>query len=126
MTPVPFSPGMLAWLDNVETTPYWRAADLPRMRMALADAAARYGMTNHQLALVFIDMSIKMNRVVQGEQEQVALDDEIEELMAGTWEPPGDEDEHSCEIGIRAASFGVQLAVLAAVATREERGRPPV
>jgi len=123
---IQLSPAMIAWLDNVETTPHWRAADLGILNIALDDAAERYGMTRHHLAVLFIELSVKVNGIIQGEQKQVPVDVEIEELLAGTWEPPDDEDSHSCEVGMRAATFGVQLAVMAAIATREERGRPPV
>lgn len=124
---IQLTPAMIGWLDHVETTPYWTNADLGMLNIAVDDAADRYGVTRLQLALVFIDLSVKMHHVVQGDQYSLPLDAEIAQLMTGQWEPPApDDDDHKCDIGMRAATFGVQMALMAAIATREERGKPPV
>lgn len=123
---IELSSSMRAWLDNVETTPYWLNADLGMLNIAVDDAADRYGVTRFQLALVFIDLSVKMHHIVQGDQASLPIEAEIDQLLSGQWTPPEEEDEHRCEASMRAATFGVQMAIMAAIATREERGKPPV
>jgi|HubBroStandDraft_2_1064218.scaffolds.fasta_scaffold01427_7 hypothetical protein len=97
----------LAYLDAVEQSEHWKAADLHWMNWALGESLATYDLDGPHFAALVLDYTFKLKEI---------LDPHI--LRRGLDDP----DPLHAELYVLIT----HMLIMAAVATREERGKPPV
>lgn len=103
------TPRHRAFLESVEQSEHWRDADLHWMDLALGDALFQYDVDGEHLAPIFIDFAYKLAEI-------------LEEFM-----PAEEHDDHAqCGLLQELAVLQVQVSIMAAIATREQRGKAPI